>query len=283
MKPADNHEWQSLPDGTTEYDPDDFFESDEGSPYQPAMFQQHPAILTYLSVVGIVGFLVMTELRFGLIRPFGIFLVGILMLVFLRVWSIPLILFAVQLELVVSEPFSADASVSPLANVVFVTGVVLLLLAGSRFVVLTSSPLPYDTSTFKFFGRIFRGNKEPNTGHSKRDAALYSSTELSTALIRVTLSVAIAAWWLWYVPLDSGAVDYAWILPTGLRSITLALLALGVIVAANVLISAYVWQGISGDQARLYLHSVATRWSFREVRSIIRRQIKARLKRKGRK
>jgi hypothetical protein len=275
MRPVDN-------DGV-EYDPNDIFESDEDDSQMPPLFQAHPAIVTYMSIVGIAALLLMTELRFGIIRPFGVFLAATLMLVFLRVWSIPLILFAIQLELVISEPFSAGATSGAFGNVVFVTGVVMLLIAGSRFVVLTASPLPYDTSTLKFFGRIFRGNKEPNSGHPKRDADLYTSTELSTALIRVTLSVAIAAWWLWYVPLDEGSVDYAWIVPTGLRSIILGLLALGVIVLANVLISAYVWQGISANQAKIYLQSVTTRWTFREVRSIIRRRIKSRLKRKGRK
>jgi hypothetical protein len=169
-----------------------------------------------------------------------------------------------------------------LGNVFFVAGVILLLIAGSRFVVLTASPLPYDTSSFQFFRRIFRGNKDPNQGHPRRDLSLYSATELSTGLIRVTLSVAIASWWLWYVPLDPLARDYAWLLPESMRAITLSLLALGVIVLANVLISSYVWQGISKRQAFVYLQSVATRWSFREVRSIVLRQIKSRKKQKKR-
>ena len=272
-----------------EYDPSDLFElddqdSDADSAARPSpLFNEHPAIVTYMSVVGIAALLIMTELRFGVIRPFGIFLAATLMLVFLRVWSIPLILFAVQLELTLAERFSAGSSASPFGDVVFVAGVLLLLIAGSRFVVLTSSPLPYDTSTWRFFGRIFTGNKAANTGHPKRSLNLYSTVELSTALFRVTLSVAIAAWWLWYVPLDMGAVDYAWLVPTALRTIVLALLALGVIVLANVLISTYAWQGISSSQAKIYLHSVATRWSFREVRSILRRQIKSKLKRKERK
>lgn len=264
----------------TAYDPCDFFEMD-GAAQSTPLFDQHPAIATYLSVVLISALLLLTELRIGVLRPFSIFVAGVGLLVLLRVWSLPLILFAVQLELFTSEPVRAVSS-NAFGDVAFVAGVVLLLVAGSRFVVLTASPLPYDTSSLGFFRRIFRGNKDTDSGHPKRDPDLYSATELSAGLIRVTLAVAIASWWMWYVPLDPTARDYAWLLPESMRAITLAVWALGVIVLANVLISSYVWQGISRGQALVYLHSVVTRWSFSEVRSIIRRQIKARRKRKKR-
>jgi hypothetical protein len=85
-----------------------------------------------------------------------------------------------------------------------------------------------------------------------------------------------AAFLLRSIPVNPYALDEAWLIPSGLRVISLGILLLAIFLVTDFLLDVMTWRRISLIEARVFLRSVLTSWCDRELRAINRHDLNQR-------
>ena len=207
------------------------------------------------------------------------FAAGLAALAILRLWTVGILLLVIQGALFAGEPQRLIDRVS-LLDLITAAGVMTLLVAGSRFLMIARGLSPIvnlSEATRRFLPGNLRASAEQEF---TRHTADFGIAERSTAVLRIVLAVAGAALLLRVIPVDPGALDDAWLIPSGLRLISLAVLLLSIFLVTDLLIETVTWRSLSVREARVFLRSVLTVWCDRELRAVMYQEMKQRRNRR---
>ena len=202
------------------------------------------------------------------------FAVSLGTLVVLRRWTVGVILLLVQAALLVGQrqDLMHRASISDL---ILASAIMTLLVAASRFLVIAPELSPVadlSEATRRYIPRRLRGTLSSLV---RRDGH-FCPAERFTAALRILLAVGGAAFLLRSIPVNPYALDEAWLIPSGLRVISLGILLLAIFLVTDFLLDVMTWRRISLIEARVFLRSVLTSWCDRELRAINRHDLNQR-------
>ena len=215
----------------------------------------------------------------------GVFAACFVLMLTLRTWTIAVMLLLIQIELFLVEPHSINAFSQSDGSAILAVAVLALLIFTSRFLCLTSPPIPYPISLRSSIRaatlharRVSREALAP-FGWVPRDASSVSSSEVVTMLVRIVVPVAAVSVLLALIPLiplDPLAPNYARLIPPAVRTITLGVILLLICVITNSLLSVLSWRRLSVLESRIYIRSVLSKWIHREITAVVKRQLKLR-------
>lgn len=200
------------------------------------------------------------------------FAVALGALVILRRWTVGVILLLIQAALLAGQPqvLMDRASTSDL---ILASAVITLVIASCRFLMIAPELSPVadlSRATQRMLPRRFQHTPGPLTRRNSR----FCPAERFTAALRILLSVGGAAFLLRSIPVNPRALDEAWLIPSGLRLISLGVLLLAIFLVTDLLIDVLTWRRISPREARVFLRSVLTSWCDRELRTVHRHELK---------
>ncbi|NQV23359.1 MAG: hypothetical protein HQ518_03235 [Rhodopirellula sp.] len=204
-----------------------------------------------------------------------------------RFWSVALIFLMVQAGLFLAEPGSVGAYADSPGSSLLAGSVLALLISGSRYLTLTSSPSSYPLSNRSSIKvALQHARRAPRKSFRRfgvlpRDAVTVGSFELFTMLARIVISVAAVSMLLAIVPLDPAAPENARLIPTAVRTITLGIILLLICVLGNALMNVLAWRKPSPSEASFFLRSELSKWIHREVSAVSRRRIQLRASRRN--
>lgn len=199
-------------------------------------------------------------------------------LVILRRWTVGLVLLLIQAALLVGQP-RIEMKQASLWDLILAAAAITLLAAASRFLMVAPELSPVadlSAATRRLMPRKLRGAGSSLVRH----AGHYGVAERLTLIFRVVLAVGGAAFLLRSIPVNPFALDEAWLIPSGLRLISLGVLLLAIFLVTDLLLDVVTWRRISPREARLFLRSVLTSWCDRELRAIFRHGLKQRRSRR---
>jgi hypothetical protein len=208
-----------------------------------------------------------------------LFAAGLAALVVLRLWTVGILLLVIQGALFAGQPQRLIDRVSFL-DLVTAAGVMTLLVAGSRFLMIARELSPIanlSEATRRYLPRNLRESTEHDL---TRHAADFGIAERGTGILRIVLAVAGAALLLRAIPVDPNSLDDAWLIPSGLRLISLAVLLLSIFLVTDLLIETVTWRRLSVREARVFVRSVLTTWCDRELRAVMYQEMKQRRNRR---
>lgn len=204
-----------------------------------------------------------------------------------RFWVIALMLLLIQAGLFLVEPGSLNAFGNSEGSAFLTIAVLTLLISASRYLTLTSSPLPYRLSNRASIKvAVQHARRTPRRdfaafGVLPRQSSTIDSTEVVTLLVRIVVPVAVVSVLLAAVPLDPAAPEYARLIPPAVRTITIGVILLLICVLTNSLLSALAWRRLSPAESRMFLRSELSQWIHREVSAVARGRIKSRASRRN--
>lgn len=208
-----------------------------------------------------------------------LFAAGLAGLVVLRLWTVGVLLLVIQGALFAGQPQRLIDRVSPF-DLLIAAAVMILIVAASRFLMIARELSPI-ASLSGATRRYLPGNLRESTEQAlTRNAVDFSSAERATGLVRIVLAVVGAALLLRAIPVHPSALDDAWLIPSGLRLISLAVLMLAIVLVTDLLIETVTWRRLSYREARVFLRSVLTSWCDRELRAVMYQEIKNRRNRR---
>ncbi|MBC8290818.1 MAG: hypothetical protein H8E37_10930, partial [Planctomycetes bacterium] len=206
------------------------------------------------------------------------FAVALGALVILRRWTVGVILLLVQAALLVGRQQDLMHRAS-IPDLILASAIMTLLVAASRFLIIAPELSPVadlSEATRRYVPKRFRGKLNSLV---RRDGN-YCPAERFTAVLRVLIAVGGAALLLRSIPVNPFALDEFWLIPSGLRVISLGILLLTIFLVTDFLLDVLTWRRISTSEARVFLRSVLTSWCDRELRAIYRHNLKQRRRRR---
>ena len=199
----------------------------------------------------------------------------------LRTWLSGFLLVLMLLPTFEPETLQLDSY-----TVSYAASVLVFLIASSRYVGLTASqvasgersPAFFSRSVFELLGDVLRRAKgrERSPGLSPRRMGHVTGAEFVTAGTMVAVAVFSAMMVLNWFPATFAAYEglgRIQLQPVQLRTVFIGLLTVAVVSVFNTLMGTLALRRMSSTAAGIYLRSVVTRWTHREQRSMIRRQL----------
>lgn len=235
-------------------------ESNQDGPLQPSQStgETSPAFFYSIAIAAGAAASALTFSRGGvwLILLFGLALAGMMIL---RLWTPGVLLLIVQAALFGGQPMKLIDRVS-LPDLMIAAAVITLVVAGSRFLMIARNLSPI-ASLSESVRRYLPDGLRESTGQTlTRNAVAFGHGERVTAILRIVLAVVGAALLLRAIPVDPTAEDTVWLIPTGLRLISLGVLMLSIFLVTDVLVETITWRRLSIREARVFLRSVLTSW-----------------------
>ncbi|MBM81772.1 MAG: hypothetical protein CMJ78_14435 [Planctomycetaceae bacterium] len=215
---------------------------------------------------------------------FTVFVVGLFLLLAIRFSVVTVILITVLVELGYKDQRILFPTGFGLGELIFVAAVVSMVITACRYLVVTSPIVAFDgvnslMSTCRWILSLGHFERE-QSGIPKRRSQSFSNYELVDVVVRVLLAISIASLILRFIPVDPTAEVTTGLTLPGLRTITIALVLLTFIVVVNTGMTLIAWRQNTPVESQVYLRSVITRWCHREIRRIVKRQLRERQKRK---
>lgn len=205
----------------------------------------------------------------------------------LRSWTVALMLLLIQIQMFALERGSADAYGMSNGHPLLSVAVVALLIFSSRYLALTSPPIPYRLGmreSIRLAGLHLRRAKRDlfaPFGMRSRNTETVDSSEVITGLVRIFFPVVVVSFLLAAIPLDPYTPDYARLIPPAVRAITLGIILLLIFVVVNGVVKVVSWRRRSGLELKVFLRSELSQWIHREVSAVAKRQMKLRIRRRS--
>jgi len=240
------------------------------TPHRPPNDESAPAFFYSIAIAAGATAAAMLFTRGG-VSLLLFFAVSLGALVVLRRWTVGVILLLVQAALLVGQrpDLMHRASISDL---ILASAIMALLVAASRFLVIAPELSPVadlSEATRRYVPMRFRGTLSSLV---RRDGS-FCPAERFTAALRILIAVGGAAFLLRSIPVNPYALDEAWLIPSGLRVISLGVLLLVIFLVTDFLLEVMTWRQISVSEARIFLRSVLTSWCDRDLRAINRHDL----------
>lgn len=245
---------------------------------QPATGEGSPAVFYGIAIAGGAVASALTFTRNGP-ELLLLFAAALAALVILRLWTVGILLLIVQAALTAGQTMDQNDSVS-MFDLIIAAAVMTLLVAAGRFLMIARelSPLAdLSEATRRYLPEKLRTRTDESL---TRNARGFGIAERGTVILRIVLAVAGAALLLRAIPIDPNSLDDVWLIPPGLRLISLGVLMLSIFLVTDLLIEAVTWRRLSVREARVFLRSVLTSWCDRELRTIMYQEMKQRRKRR---
>ncbi len=244
-----------------------------------------PAAGTYLAAL-LVSILIVTPLFTGSGDKWLVwfFLAGLVGLVLLRLWMVAAIFLLVQMKLGFSEPTRYVSQLTG-GELMFGIGVLVMLIAGSRLVSLTSPMVAPDSTMFGVIRTVIRRIR---SDHSEEQHAVmptrlgnaFSAMEGLTGLVRAIVCVLAAAFLLSLLPLDPSTRDEVLLFEWAVRPITLGVILIIVYQLTQAILGTLGWGCLSRSEASVYIRSELMDWPHRDIRGVVKRQVRERRNRR---
>ncbi len=244
-----------------------------------------PAAGTYLAALLVSILIVMPQFTgSGDKRLVWVFLAGLIGLVLLRLWMVAALFLLLQVKLSFSEPTRYVSELSG-GELIFGVGVLVMLIAGSRLVSLTSPMVAPDSTMFSLIRTVIRRlrsdtSEEQNAVMPTRRGNTFSTMEGLTGLVRAIISVLAAAYLLSLLPLDPTTRDELLLFEWAVRPITLGVILIIVYQLTQAILGTLGWRRLSEPEARVYLRSEFVDWPHRDIRGVVKRQVRERRNRR---
>ena len=244
-----------------------------------------PAAGTYLAAVLVSIVIVLPQFTAsGDKRILWLFLAALIAMVLMRLWTVAALLVLLQMKLGITE---RTRPVSELfgSEIVFAIAVLVMLIAGSRLVALVAPMVAPDSTIFGLLRTVFRRlgsdpREEQDAVMPTRRGTTFSTVEGLTGLTRAIGSVLAAVFLLSVVPLDQSTPVRLLLYEWAVRPITIGVILIVIYQLANTLLSTLAWRRLSEPEARTYLRSELMDWPHRDIRGVVKRQVRERGKRR---
>lgn len=240
-----------------------------------------PAAGTYLAALLISVVIVLPEFTAsGDKRLMWLFLAALFGLVLLRVWTVAAMFVLLQMKLGVTERMRPVSQLTG-GELVFGIAVVVMLISASRLVSLIAPMVAPDATMFGLLRTIYRRlgsdpREDQNAIMPARQGKTFTAMEGLTGLLRAVCAVLVAVYLLAMVPLDQSTRDTVLLFEWAVRPITLGVILIVIYQLTNAVLSTLAWRGLSKPEARVYLRSELVEWPHRDIRGVVKRQVRDR-------
>ncbi len=217
----------------------------------------------------------------GLVWQFLFFVVFVAGVGLYRLWLLPIALILLQIDLFQTELPIWENEQATIGQQIYAGAALLLVVASCRYVVVSGSIVSFyrRSAVSQFFAALKRvvplWTPHGPSGIAPRAPGTFSSTELITGLLRVVLSVAVAATVLSVFAMDPYSASSTGLLPTANRAIRVGVGVLIVGASLYYVIEAIAWQLMSRREANMFLRGIVTTEHHADLQRIVRRQVKA--------
>ncbi len=243
------------------------------------LFKQPASVIMYgltTTVLAVIMWTILPQEETPI--PFVLLPLFVGFLLFLRVWTIALLVLLFLVVLILNEPSRYDQQMQPDA-ILFAAGMLVFVISACRFYV-SSAPLVNVKQTPLKSTRFFSWEhwKPSRVPHSiqPRHAQHFTLAEVWTGLLRACFTLAITMVLLWLVPLDLRSVQNVRLTPSGLRAIVLGISLFFIVMLTSGILSLFAWKRLSPSEARVYLKSTLTDFLHTDLRMYIKQKLKQR-------
>lgn len=238
-----------------------------------------PAAGTYVVALLIsLLYVVPTLTRNGDRRILWLFSLAVITLLLVRIWTVAALFVLVQLKLALRDT-PRGLSLLRDDELLFGIGVLAMVIAGSRLVVLLAPMVPNDTTIFGLFRALARqlaadARADRTVVMPTRHGATFSATEVVTGMARAIAAVLVAALLLGKFPLDPTTIERMVLFDWAVRSITISVVLILIYQVTNAVLGTICWRRLTPPEARVHLRSELVNGTHSEVRVAVTQQIK---------
>lgn len=207
-----------------------------------------------------------------------VFVVSIVALVLVRLWTVAALFVLVQMKLLFRETPRGFSILSD-GELLFGIGVLVMLIAGSRLVSLTAPIVTPDATLFGLFRTIYRrfvggGREDQHAIMPTRRGVTFSPAECLTGLARAIGAIAVAAYLLDRFPLDPRSLERWLLFDWSARTITIGIVFVVVYQLTTAFLGTLSWRRLTEPEARVFLRGEVVHWGHRELRVAAKRNAK---------
>jgi hypothetical protein len=241
------------------------------------------------------GWIGISLLQDGRTIAFGVILTLVTVTLLCRASLVGFIYFVALGFLLIAEPrIIRSIDEFEVGELLYAVSIIVFLISSTRYLVLTSPVLPYETLPAKDIIResidftrssLTNAPESELTKKANQNARLGSRSnttvraeEFLTAAARIFIALLIAYFLLkWFGPNPDARIVFG-LRVSALRAASLAWFLVGLVLVMGLLFTPIGWLRHSPRQAGVYLRTQLTRWCFGDLRRIVRHMTKSRRK-----